>query len=324
MSRRELLEKAAAVLRVEAEGILSLIETLDESFARAIEILETCRGKVVVTGLGKSGLIARKIAATFASTGTPAFFLHAAEGVHGDLGMLMKGDVVLAVSNSGETDEVLQLLPIIKRLGLPLIVLTGNLHSTLARAADVRLNVGVREEACPLGLSPTASTTASLAMGDALAVVLLEKKGFKEEDFALRHPGGVLGRRLLLRVQDLMHTGAELPIVSEDTPMKETLLEITSKRLGITSVVNRKGELVGVITDGDLRRGLESKGDIFRLRARDLMTHEPKTIAADALAATAVSVMEKHAITSLIILEDGGRKPAGIVHLHDLLKAGIV
>jgi len=236
----------------------------------------------------------------------------------------MKGDVILAVSNSGETEELLKLLPIIKRLGLKLIVITGSPNATLSRAADVILNAAVKEEACPMGLSPTASTTAALALGDALAIVLLEKKGFKEEDFALLHPGGVLGRKLLLRVDDLMHRSPDLPIVRAATPMKETLLEITSKRLGVTGVVDSRGDLIGVITDGDLRRGLERKGDIFRLKAKDLMTRSPKTIRADALAARAVAVMEEHSITSLFILEDGGRRPLGVVHLHDLLKAGVV
>jgi arabinose-5-phosphate isomerase len=323
MDRAAVLRRARDVLEIEARGILALVERLDEVFVRAVEILSGCKGKVVVTGLGKSGLICRTIAATFASTGTPSFFLHAADGVHGDAGMIMKGDVVVAVSNSGETDELLQLLPILKRFGDKLIVLTGNPHSALARAADVVLNVAVKEEACPLGLSPTASTTAALAMGDALAVSLLERKGFREEDFALRHPGGILGRKLLLKVEDLMHRGADLPIVSEETAMKETLLEITAKRLGVTGVVNTQSELVGIITDGDLRRGLETRGDIFRLKAKDLMTIKPKTIAADALAASAVGLMEQHSITSLFIV-DLQAKPQGIVHLHDLLKAGIV
>jgi arabinose-5-phosphate isomerase len=323
MDRAAVLRRARDVLEIEARGILALVERLDEVFVRAVEILSGCKGKVVVTGLGKSGLICRKIAATFASTGTPSFFLHAADGVHGDAGMIMKGDIVVAVSNSGETDELLQLLPILKRFGNKLIVLTGNPQSALARAADVVLNVAVKEEACPLGLSPTASTTAALAMGDALAVSLLERKGFREEDFALRHPGGILGRKLLLKVEDLMHRGSDLPIVGEGNAMKETLLEITAKRLGVTGVVNGRGELVGIMTDGDLRRGLETRGDIFHLKAKDLMTRKPKTIAADALAASAVALMEQHSITSLFIV-DLQAKPQGIVHLHDLLKAGIV
>jgi len=324
MDAAKILRCARDVLDIEAKGILSLSNRLDENFVRAVDILSGCKGKVVVTGLGKSGLIGRKIAATFSSTGTPSLFLHATEGIHGDLGMIMKEDVVLAVSNSGETDELLMLLPIIKRLGPKIIVMTGNPDSRLSRTGDVILNAAIKEEACPMGLSPTASTTAALAMGDALAVVLLEKKGFKQEDFALRHPGGTLGRKLLLRVEELMHSNTALPVVHEDTPMKETLLEITSKRLGVTGVVDGRGELVGVITDGDLRRGLESRGDIFRFKAKELMTGNPKTITAEELATQAVSIMEQHSITSLFILENGGRKPKGIVHLHDLLKAGIV
>ena len=324
MDSAKILRCARDVLDIEAKGILSLSNRLDESFVRAVDILSGCKGKVVVTGLGKSGLIGRKIAATFSSTGTPSLFLHATEGIHGDLGMIMKEDVVLAVSNSGETDELLMLLPIIKRLGPKIIVMTGNPDSRLSRTGDVILNAAIKEEACPMGLSPTASTTAALAMGDALAVVLLEKKGFKQEDFALRHPGGTLGRKLLLRVEELMHSNTALPVVHEDTPMKETLLEITSKRLGVTGVVDGRGELVGVITDGDLRRGLEGKGDIFLFKAKELMSRNPKTITAEELATQAVSIMEQHSITSLFILENGGRKPKGVVHLHDLLKAGIV
>lgn len=323
MDSAKILKRARDVLDIESQGILSLIDRLDENFVRAVDLLFDCKGKVVVTGLGKSGLICHKIAATLSSTGTPALFLHAGDAIHGDLGMIMKGDAVLAVSNSGETDEILKLLPIIRRFGLKLIVITGNPNSTLSRAADVVLNAAVKEEACPMGLSPTASTTAALAMGDALAVVLLEKKGFKEEDFALRHPGGILGRKLLLLVEDLMHRDAEVPLVSEETPIKEALLEITSKRLGVTGVIDGQGNLAGVITDGDLRRGLESKGDIFDLKAKDLMGHNPKTISADALAVHAVEVMEEYSITSLFILENGRRRPLGIVHLHDLLKAGI-
>jgi arabinose-5-phosphate isomerase len=238
--------------------------------------------------------------------------------------MVVREDIILAVSNSGETEEILKLLPHFKLYSLRLIVMTGKPDATLAKAADVVLDVGVAEEACPLGLAPTASTTAALAMGDALAVVLLEKKGFKEEDFAIRHPGGVLGRKLLLRVEDLLHRGDRLPLVNEEVSMKEALFEITSKRLGVTGVVDSKGDLTGIITDGDLRRGLERKGDIFSLQARDLMTHDPKTITADRLAAEAVAIMEQHTITSLFVLENGRRKPLGVIHLHDLVKSGIV
>ena len=321
MDADKILKLARNVLEIEARGILALTERLDESFIRAVDLLFHCKGKVVVTGLGKSGLICRKIAATLSSTGTPALFLHAGDANHGDMGMINKGDVVIAISNSGETEEMLKFTPLLKRLGVKLVSITGNADSNLARAADIALNAAVKEEACPLGLSPTASTTAALALGDALAVVLLELRGFKEEDFALRHPGGTLGRKLLLRVEELMHGGSELPLVGEQTPMKEAILEITSKRLGVTGVVNGQGQLVGVVTDGDLRRGLETKGDIFRYQAKDLMTKNPKTVRGDALAATAMGVMEDHSITSLFVLD--GKKPVGVIHLHDLLKAGI-
>lgn len=325
MNKTLILQRAKDVLNIEAKGIVSLVDRLDDVFLRAVELLHGCCGKVVVTGIGKSGLIGRKIAATLSSTGTPAFFLHAGDAVHGDLGMIMKGDVVLAVSNSGETEEILKLLPHFKLNGLKVVVMTGKPDSTLGKAGDAVIDVGVNEEACPLGLAPTASTTASLAMGDALAVVLLEKKGFKEEDFAVRHPGGILGRKLLLRVDDLMHRGNEIPLVNEETPMKDALFEITSKRLGVTGVVDSKGMLIGVITDGDLRRGLESKGEeFFRLKAKDLMTRNPKTIASDSLAAEAVDVMEQRPITSLFVLANGSRKPIGVIHLHDLVKSGIV
>src|SRR5262245_33487559 len=304
-----------------------MADRLDESFVRAVKLLEGCHGKVVVTGIGKSGLICRKIAATLASTGTPSFFLHAADALHGDLGMMKQGDVILAISNSGETDEILKLLPHIRHHGLKLVVMTGNPRSTLAQAGDVVLNVGVDEEACPLGLAPTASTTAALAMGDALAVIVLEEKGFKEEDFALRHPGGILGRRLLLRVEELMHAGEALPIVHHDTLMKEALFEITSKRLGVVGVVNARGHLIGVVTDGDLRRGLQSHGEkILNKQADELMTPRPQTIARDALASEALAKMEENPqrpITSLFVLEHDSQKPVGVIHIHDILKAGL-
>ncbi len=326
MKPGKILKRAADVLRIESAGILSIVERLDQSFVRAVELLRDCQGKVVVTGLGKSGLICHKIAATLASTGTPAFFLHSGDAVHGDLGMVMSGDVVLAVSNSGETDEILKLLPHFKLNDIKLIVMTGNLDSALAKAGDVVLNVEVKEEACPLGLAPTASTTAALAMGDALAVVLLEEKGFKEEDFAVRHPGGILGRRLILRVEDLMHGAEALPLVNRDTPVKEALFEITSKRLGVTGVIDAGGDLVGVITDGDLRRGLQTHGDgILHKNAGEVMTANPRTIEKDVLAAQALAQMEDNLprpITALFVL-DRQRKPIGIIHLHDLLKTGI-
>lgn len=328
MNKAVILQRAKQVLNIEATGIVSLIDRLDDRFIQAVELLYNCRGKVVVTGLGKSGLICRKIAATFSSMGTASFFLHAGDANHGDMGMIMEGDVVLAISNSGETEEILTLIPILKRIGVRLIAMTGNHDSTLSRAADVALDAGVTEEACPLGLSPTASTTAALALGDALAVILLEKKGFKEEDYALRHPGGILGRKLLLRVEDLMHRDAEVPLVSEETLMKEAILVITSKRLGITGVTDKRGELIGVVTDGDLRRGLQAHGDrILSKRAAEIMTLKPRSIEKDALASQALARMEENVprpITSLFVVEKPAeRTPIGILHIHDLLKAGI-
>ena len=329
MNKTVILQRAKEVLNIEATGIVSLIDRLDDHFIRAIELLYNCRGKVVVTGLGKSGLVCRKIAATFSSMGTPSFFLHAGDANHGDMGMIMEGDVVLAVSNSGETEEILTLIPTLKRIGVRIVAMTGNHDSTLSRAADVVLDAGVTEEACPLGLSPTASTTAALALGDALAVILLEKKGFKEEDFALRHPGGILGRKLLLRVEDLMHRDGDVPLVGEETLMKEAILVITSKRLGVTGVTDKRGDLIGVITDGDLRRGLQAHGDgILSKRAEEIMTLKPRSIEKDALASQALASMEENMprpITSLFVVEKpGDRVPVGILHIHDLLKAGIV
>ncbi len=319
------IEEAKRILRVEAQSILDLTERIDESFEQAVELLYRCRGKVVLMGMGKSGLVGRKIASTFASTGTPAFFLHPAEGVNGDFGMLAKEDVVIAISNSGETRELLEVLPLIKRYGNRLITFTGNLNSTLAKAGEVCLNISVKEEACPLGLAPTASTTATLALGDALAITLMEKKGFEEKDFALLHPGGTLGKRLLLKVEDLMHVGEAFPMVSEKALMKTALFEITSKRLGVTGVCNEEGHLVGVITDGDLRRALEKFDDLLTHEATEVMTRNPKWIEKNALAAKAVQRMEEYSITSLFVFHQSGDKvPIGIIHLHDLLKAGVV
>ena len=319
------IEEAKRVLRIEARSILDLAERVDETFARALDLLYSCQGRVVLMGMGKSGLVGRKIASTFASTGTPAFFLHPAEGLNGDFGMLAKEDVVVAISNSGETRELLEVLPLVKRYGNRLIVLTGNPDSTLAKAGDVSLNIHVKEEACPLGLAPTASTTATLALGDALAIALMQRKGFKEEDFALLHPGGALGKRLLLKVEDLMHVGRAFPMVSEKALMKEAIFEITSKRLGVTGVCNQEGQLVGVITDGDLRRALERFNDLLHRQVSEVMTRNPKRIEKDALAAKAVQRMEEFSITSLFVFEKPGDTiPAGIIHLHDLLRAGVV
>ena len=317
------LKTAKEVLKIEANAISKLIKRLDESFIKAVDILFYCRGRVVVTGIGKSGWIGNKIAATFASTGTPAFFLHPAEGGHGDIGMVMKNDVMLAISNSGETREINDLLPPIKRLGIKLISMTGNLKSLLAKESDVTLDVRVDKEACPLGLAPTASTTAALAMGDALAISLLKKRGFKKEDYAFFHPGGQLGKKLLLKVEHLMHRGEELPLIHSNDSMKEALLEITSKKLGVTTVVNGKGKLCGIITDGDLRRALEKHQDLLLKKAGKIMTTNPKIIKASSLAVEALQVMEKYSITSLVIL-DKKNMPEGVIHLHDILKTGIV
>jgi len=321
------IEQAKKVLRIEADAITRLIDRLDENFDMAVDLIMTCKGRVVVTGMGKSGHIANKIAATLASTGTPALFLHPAEGIHGDLGMVTKGDLVIALSNSGETDELSRMLPSLKRIGIKIIALTGNLDSTLARNSDVGIYVGVKEEACPLGLAPTASTTATLAMGDALAVVLLNRKGFREEDFACFHPGGSLGKRLLLRVRDIMHTGDAVPKVSVDTLIKDAIYEISSKKMGVTAVLDPAGKLLGVISDGDLRRWMErtekTGENLLAKKAREIMTKDPKVIAKDALAAEAMAIMENSSITCLMIL-DADRRPEGVIHLHDLLKAGVV
>ena len=321
----DVVKEAKRVLKVEAQSILDLAERVDEDFSRAVELLYHCKGKVVLMGMGKSGLVGRKISSTFASTGTPSFFLHPAEGLNGDFGMLAKGDVIIAISNSGETRELLEALPLIKRYGNRLITFTGNASSTLAKAGDVNLSVHVKEEACPFGLAPTASTTATLALGDALAITLMGKRDFKKEDFAILHPGGALGKRLLLKVEDLMHVGKAFPMVSEKTLMKDAIFEITSKRLGVTGVCDAEGQLVGVITDGDLRRALEKFSDLFNREASEVMTKNPKWIEKDALAAKAVQRMEEHSITSLFVFAKSGEKvPAGIIHLHDLLKAGVV
>jgi arabinose-5-phosphate isomerase len=273
--------------------------------------------------MGKSGLIGQKIAATLASTGTSSFFLHPAEGVHGDLGMLARRDALIAISNSGETQEILLLLPYVERMGIPVIALTGRVNSTLAKNSDVTLDVSVAEEACPMGLAPTASTTAALALGDALAVALLQKRGFKEEDFAQFHPGGTLGRRLLVRVKDLMHTGPDLPQVAEAVAGTAAMLEMTAKKLGMTTVVDQAGKLAGIVTDGDLRRFIQRGGDFAKATASELASRNPKTIGPDDLAAKAVEIMERFSITTLVVVE-GDRNIRGVIHLHDLLKSGIV
>jgi len=320
---RDIRVLAARVLRLEAEAILGTIPKLDERFDKAVALLHACTGRVIVTGMGKSGLVGRKIAATLASTGTPAFFLHPAEGVHGDIGMVARGDVVLALSNSGETDEMLAILPPLKRLGVSIVLLTGHPKSTLARQSEVVLDVGVSEEACPINLAPTSSTTAALAMGDALAMVLLDLRGLRAEDYAALHPRGTLGWRALFRVGDLMHTGEAMPVVAEAAPLAEAMQEMTRKKLGMTTVVDADGRLVGVITDGDLRRLMLAGGPTSDARAGEVATHGPKTIGPDDLAAKALEVMEAWAITSLVAVDSGGR-PVGVIHMHDILRAKIV
>jgi len=321
----EILESARKVIKIEAEAVATLATRLDENFAKAVMMILECSGRVVVSGMGKSGLICQKMVATMASTGTPAIFLHPAEGVHGDLGMLMKGDLVIAVSNSGETEELTRILPIIKRLGLPLIAMAGSPTSTLGRAGDVFLDISIKEEACPLQLAPTASTTATLAMGDALAVALLLKRGFREEDFALYHPGGALGKRLLLRVEDLMHVGEDMPKVKVNTQLKDALYEISSKKLGITGIVDEQGALLGVFTDGDLRRNIEQGIEVLHKPISEIMSGKPKRILRTNLAAKALQRMEEHKITSLFVFEsEEDQVPIGIIHLHDLLKAGVI
>ena len=314
---------AARVLRMEAEAILALVPKLDDGFDAAVRLLERCPGRVIVTGMGKSGLIGRKIAATLASTGTPAHFLHPADGVHGDLGMVACGDVLLALSNSGATDEILAILPSLKRLAVPIVLLTGSVHSPFARQCDVVLDVSVAEEACPMNLAPTSSTTAALAMGDALAMALLELRGLRPEDYAALHPRGALGWRALVRVADLMHTGDAVPVVPVDAVLKDVIAEMTQKRLGVTTVVDADGRLVGVITDGDLRRLHLRPGPITEFRARDFMSAHPKLVESGALAATALEIMERSGpITSLVIVDDD-RRLCGVIHLHDILRAKI-
>jgi arabinose-5-phosphate isomerase len=320
---KSLVEMGREALRIEARAVAALVDRLGDGFDMACRMLLACSGRVVVSGMGKSGHIGRKIAATFASTGTPAFFLHPAEASHGDLGMLTKGDIVLAISYSGETTELLTILPLIKRMDAPLIAMTGNPHSTLAREAVIHLDVSVPAEACPLNLAPTASTTAALAMGDALAVALLGHRGFTETDFALSHPGGAIGKRLLLRVRDVMRSGADLPMVGPDTPLTKGLLEMSRKRLGMTAIVDAQQRVAGIFTDGDLRRALDRDIDIHKSRMADVMTKGCRSIGPDELAAEAVLLMEKHAVNGLLVL-DGDGALIGALNIHDLLRAGVM
>jgi arabinose-5-phosphate isomerase len=310
------IAEAKRVLEVEAAAILSLIDHLDNTFVEVVELINTSAGRVISMGLGKSGIICKKISATLASTGTPSFFLHPAEAIHGDLGMVVRGDVVLAVSNSGETEELVRLLPSIKRIGAELVAITGNPASTIAKGADYHLNAAISREACPLGLAPTASTTAVLALGDALAMALLLRKGFKEEDFAFLHPGGKLGKRFL-RVRDLMHTGEQVPIVDVTTPMHDAIYEMSKKSFGITAVVRGDRILQGVISDGDLRRLLQRDEDIVKKTAGECMKRHPATIDGNELASAALEMLEQRKITSLFIT-DADQRVEGLIHLHDL------
>lgn len=321
---KNLVEIARKVLSIEAESIENLKERINQDFLKAVEIIHNSKGRVVITGIGKSGLVGRKIAATLASTGTPSFFMHPAEASHGDLGMVTEQDVVIAISNSGETEEILRLIPYLKYFNVKIIAFTGNIHSTLAKQADAVLDISVKEEACPFGFIPTASTTSTLAMGDALAVALIMRNGFKEEDFAFFHPGGTLGRKMLTKVKDLMHTGEALPVAYPDTLMLDAVLEISSKRLGVVVIVDENRKVLGIITDGDVRRGVQKWGkELFELRASQIMTHNPKTIDAEELAAKALSKMQKYSITSLVVPETDGTLK-GLVHIHDILKKGIL
>jgi arabinose-5-phosphate isomerase len=323
MTKHSYQQLGKAVLKAEAEAIEALVSRIDQKFHHACTMILACKGRIVVTGMGKSGHIGNKIAATLASTGTPAFFMHPGEASHGDLGMITQQDLVIALSNSGETAEITTLLPLLKRLQVPVIAMTGNVTSTLAEIADINLDVSVEKEACPLGLAPTSSTTASLAMGDALAVAILEARGFTEEDFARSHPGGSLGRRLLLRVRDIMHTGERIPIVNIDASLKQALLEISNKGLGMTAISDGNNHLAGIYTDGDLRRTLDKQSDINNALVKDLMTTECVTIQADQIASEALTLMDKHRINALIVTDQEGFIK-GALNMHDLLRAGIV
>ncbi|MEO6024991.1 MAG: KpsF/GutQ family sugar-phosphate isomerase [Burkholderiales bacterium] len=319
----DVIQAGKEVLEIEAYAVSRLAERLDETFAGAHELLLGCSGRVVVTGMGKSGHIANKIASTLASTGTPAFFLHPAEASHGDLGMITQHDVVVALSNSGESPEILAIVPFLKRHGIKLVALTGNAQSTLSLVADVHLDASVEKEACPLNLAPTASTTAALALGDALAISLLQARGFSENDFALTHPGGALGKRLLIRVADLMHTGVRLPQVAEHASLQEALLEMTKKGLGVTAIVAADGRLSGIFTDGDLRRTLEKTADLRGVKILDVMSRKPRTIPAERLAVEAAQLMEQHHITCVLVV-DSSNGLTGALHTHDLMRAGVI
>lgn len=321
-----MLEQARQVLRMEAEAVLEQVERIDEHFKAAVEMIMACPGRTVITGMGKSGIIGRKMAATLASTGTPSFYLHPAEGIHGDLGMVTEGDVVIALSNSGETGEVLHILPSLRRIGAKLIAMVGNPNSTLAKNSDIVLNVGVTREACPLGLAPTSSTTAALAYGDALALALLSKRKFTASQFAVFHPGGSLGRKLLLTVEDIMHSGTENPLVKADISVQEALFVITDKGLGAVSVVDDDNKMLGVLTDGDIRRGLSKGVDFLKRPVTELMTASPKTITKEKLAAQALHIMESNRPKPITVLPvvDAENHVIGLLHMTDLVRQGVV
>ncbi len=321
MDTKSIIDLAKDVLKIEANSILKLVDTVGEEFDKAVEMLYTCKGRVIVTGMGKSGLIGKKIAATLTSTGTPSYFLHPAESTHGDSGIITRDDVVIAISNSGETQELLNLLPLVKRFGVRMIGMTGNLNSTLAKASDVVIDISVEKEACPLNKAPTASTTVTLAMGDALAVCLLEKRGFTKEDFLIFHPSGALGKGFTFRVKDLMLTGDRLPVVNENEDFTDVIEIISKYKLGMAILVNYNGELTGILTDGDIRRTLIKHPNVQNLKVKDVMTINPKVISAEDYGASALHLMEKYSITALAVVENN--KPIGVIHIHDLLKAGI-
>lgn len=322
MSLSKINELAKEVLDIEAKSILRLKNNIGEEFDKAIDILYNCKGRVIVTGMGKSGLIGKKIAATMSSTGTPTYFLHPAESTHGDSGVITRNDVIIAISNSGETQELLNLLPLIKRFGCEMIGMTGNLNSTLSKTSEVVLDISVEREACPLGKAPTASTTATLAMGDALAVCLMEKKGFTKEDFLLFHPSGKLGKGLTYKVSDLMITGDKMPLVSESESFKDVINTISEYKLGMAMVLNDDKTLAGVLTDGDIRRTVIKYPDTSNIKVKDVMTVNPKRITSDAYAASALNLMEKYSITALAVVDEGN-VPVGVIHVHDLLRAGV-
>lgn len=322
MTLNSINELAKDVLDIEAKAILRLKNNIGDDFDKAVDILYNCKGRVIVTGMGKSGLIGKKIAATMSSTGTPAYFLHPAESTHGDSGVITRNDVIIAISNSGETQELLNLLPLIKRFGCEMIGMTGNLNSTLAKTSEVTLDISVEREACPLGKAPTASTTATLAMGDALAVCLMEKKGFTKEDFLMYHPSGKLGKGLTYKVRDLMITGDKMPVVSDDETFTDVINTISEYKLGMAMIVDSDRKLSGVLTDGDIRRTVIKYHDISKLRIKDVMTSNPKRITSDAYAASALNLMEKFSITALAVVDENN-VPVGVIHVHDLLRAGV-